>query len=173
MTSVANARTRQVRRGNGNARTRQARRGNGNGRTRQTGKTTKAVLALALFAFMSCHHEPTSEELTQRALEAAKNEAAEAYSHLVEGRYEQYLDCRADMSEAPDDYRRQLIDAYSQHMAQLNNAHRGIATYTVINARMDSSLQVAQVFINVTFADSTQEEILIPMVERNDRWLMK
>ena len=40
-------------------------------------------------------------------------------------------------------------------------------------AQMDSTLQQMQVFLILQYADSTQEEIVVPMVEHNGRWQMK
>jgi len=37
----------------------------------------------------------------------------------------------------------------------------------------DSLPQLMQVFMTVSYSDSTYEEIVVPMVERDGKWLMK
>jgi hypothetical protein len=49
----------------------------------------------------------------------------------------------------------------------------GVTSFTASRATMDSTLQLMQVFLLVNYADSMQEEIVVPMVERNGKWKMK
>ena len=48
-----------------------------------------------------------------------------------------------------------------------------IASVKASRAINDNSLQLMQVFLLVSYADSTQEEIVVPMVEREGEWKMK
>jgi len=73
----------------------------------------------------------------------------------------------------PDDYREQLLTGYKQFMAQQQKTHQSIRSVQTTNARMDSTLQLMQVFLLLEYGDSTQEEIVVPMVEHDGRWRMK
>ncbi len=130
-------------------------------------------LAFALLAgllLLGCH-KLTPEEA---ALAAAKTAAKGYYDHLLAGRYEQFLQGRAGTDSLPDSYREQLITGYRQFMAQQTSAHGGISSLRVNDsAYIDSTLHLIQVFLLLQFADSVEEEIVVPMVEDNGRWLMK
>ena len=101
--------------------------------------------------------------------------AAESYyASLLDGDYEAFLAQRADVESMPASFREQLLVAYKQFVRQQQDAHEGgIASFTASRAQMDSTLQLMQVFLLVNYADSTQEEIVVPMVERDGKWMMK
>ena len=96
------------------------------------------------------------------------------YDHLIRGEYEQFLE-GVDQRErmADDDYRSQLLDCYEQFMAQQTTAHRGILEVRVSNAKTDTIQKITNVFLVLCYGDSTNEEIVVPMVERNGSWRMK
>ena len=127
---------------------------------------TIALAALLLTASCS-QKEQTPEE--------AASQAAQAYYHrLIAGDYEAFLAGRIATDSLPDDYRRQLLDGYRQYHAQLQKTHGGIAGVTISNARHDSVLNLMQTFLLLSFNDSTQEEIVVPMVQdANGTWRLK
>ena len=132
-------------------------------------KPTRPLVAwvgLLLAFFTACSNSPTPEEL---ASEAAKN----YYRQLAAGQYEQFLDGRAGADSLHSDYREQLLVAYKQFVAQQQATHRGIREVRIMNARADSLQGCTNVFLVLCFGDSTNEEIVVPMVERGQRWLMK
>lgn len=110
---------------------------------------------------------PTKEELASLA-------AKGYYEHLIRGEYTQFLegmDQRESMGQ--DDYRSQLLDTYRQFVAQQKEAHRGIREVRIMNAKTDSIDKYTSVFLILCFGDSTNEEIVVPMVERHGSWRMK
>lgn len=109
----------------------------------------------------------TKEELASLA-------AKGYYNHLIHGEYEQFyegMDQREFTSEA--DYRSQMLDNLRQFMARQEKDHRGILEVRVSNATTDTVQQFTNVFLVLCFGDSTNEEIVVPMVERNGAWRMK
>ena len=106
-------------------------------------------------------------------MEDAKEAAEESYEALLNGDYDKFLSGRADMDSIADDYREQLLTSYKQFITQQRNAHNGINGITAKSARIDSTQHLIQVFLLVNYADSLQEEICVPMVERNGEWVMK
>ena len=120
---------------------------------------------LALLLFMACAN-PSPEELASIA-------AKGYYNHLVNGEYEVFLAGQEGADSLPDDYREQLLTSYRQFMAQQNRDHHGILDIRISNAVTDTVLQYTNVFLVLCFGDSVNEEIVVPMVERNGSWRMK
>ena len=109
----------------------------------------------------------TKEELASLA-------AKGYYEHLIHGEYEQFyegMDQREFTSEAA--YRSQMLDNLRQFMARQEKEHHGILEVRVSNAATDTVQQFTNVFLVLCFGDSTNEEIVVPMVERNGSWRMK
>ena len=109
----------------------------------------------------------TKEELASLA-------ARGYYEHLIHGEYEQFyegMDQREFTSEA--DYRSQMLDNLRQFMARQEKEHHGILEVRVSNAATDTVQQFTNVFLVLCFGDSTNEEIVVPMVERDGSWRMK
>lgn len=121
---------------------------------------------IALFALLSCS-SPLSPE--QQAALAAEG----YYRHLLAGEYDQFLEGRAGADSLPDSYREQLLTGYRQFMAQQQEKHDGITAVSVSNVRTDSLDHYTSVFLLLCYGDSTQEEIVVPMVEHNGSWWMK
>ena len=135
---------------------------------------TVVFLPFYFFTFLlfSCG-SATKEELASLA-------AKGYYDHLIHGEYEQFyegLDHRtlSDGTTLSTDsaYRSQMLDNLRQFMAHQEQAHRGVLEVRVSNATTDTVQQLTNVFLVLCFADSTNEEIVVPMVERNGAWRMK
>ena len=126
----------------------------------------KKFASFLLFFLCGCSH-PSSEELASLA-------AKGYYDHLVSGEYESFFE-GMDQSEMMNEvhYRSQLIDNYRQFMAEQDSAHGGIREVRIVRASIDSIQKFTNVFLMLCFGDSTNEEIVVPMVERNGSWRMK
>lgn len=121
---------------------------------------------LALLVLVAACGGPTREELASLA-------AKGYYQHLVEGDYNRFLEGRIMADSLPADYRSQLIDGYSQFLAQQVQARGGITEVRVSRAFTDSTQQYTSVLLTLCYGDSSSEEVVVPMVERDGRWLMK
>jgi hypothetical protein len=118
-----------------------------------------------IFFLASCA-QPTPEELAGLAAQGY-------YRHLVAGEYEQFLEGRVGADSLPDDYREQLLAGYRQFMAQQQRDHQGIRDVHVTSATTDTVAGHTNVMLVLSFGDSIDEEIVVPMVERNGSWRMK
>lgn len=123
-----------------------------------------AFLLVLLFC-MACAN-PSPEEIASIA-------AKGYYTHLVQGEYEAFLEGKDGADSLPDDYREQLLTSYRQFMAQQERDHHGILDIRISNATTDTTLSYTNVFLVLCFGDSVNEEIVVPMVERNGSWRMK
>ena len=122
---------------------------------------------IVLLAMMAACGSATKEELASLA-------AKGYYDHLIHGEYEQFyegMDQRA-LSDEPA-YRSQMLDNLRQFMARQEREHRGVLEVRVSNATTDTVQQFTNVFLVLCFGDSTNEEVVVPMVERNGAWRMK
>jgi len=118
--------------------------------------------------FISCSTRQTPEEQAAQA-------ALSYYNHLLDNRPAEFLDGRLGADSLPDDYRQQLVSAYNQYLADMVDKHGGLSGVEISPnvGRTDSTLHHTYAFLLLTFRDSTQEEITIPMVNDGERWLMK
>ena len=115
---------------------------------------------------MSCGN-PTAEEMASLA-------AKGYYEHLIHGEYEQFLQGKAGLNKhSEEEYWNQLRDNCHQFVHQQEQAHRGIHEVRVVNAKTDTLQKFTNVFMMLCFGDSTNEEIVVPMVERDGRWYMR
>jgi hypothetical protein len=128
-------------------------------------KLVYLVLLVSLAQWAACS-SPTREELASLA-------AKGYYQHLIEGDFDHFLEGRVMADSLPDDYRSQLIDGYSQFLAQQVQARGGIKEVRISRAFTDSSQQYTSVLLMLCYGDSTSEEVIVPMVEHNGRWMMK
>ena len=128
-------------------------------------KLVYLVLLVFLAQWAACS-SPTREELASLA-------AKGYYQHLIEGDFNHFLEGRVMADSLPDDYRSQLIDGYSQFLAQQVKARGGINEVRISRAYTDSTLQYTSVLLMLCYGDSTSEEVIVPMVEHNGRWMMK
>ena len=96
------------------------------------------------------------------------------YEHLINGEYDLFLEGKNGLNKhVEQEYWSQLRDNCCQFIHRQNETHRGIHEVRVVNAKTDTLLKYTNVFIVLCFGDSTNEEIVVPMVERDGRWLMK
>ena len=128
---------------------------------------------IVLLAVLTACGRATKEELASLA-------AKGYYDHLIHGEYEQFYE-GMDQRTLPDGttlsdeavYRSQMLDNLRQFMARQAQEHRGVLEVRVSNATTDTVQQLTNVFLVLCFADSTNEEIVVPMVERHGAWRMK
>ena len=124
-------------------------------------------VVLVILAILTACGSATKEELASLA-------AKGYYDHLIHGEYEQFyegMDQRELTGEA--EYRSQMLDNLRQFMARQEKEHHGVLEVRVSNVTTDTVQQFTNVFLVLCFGDSTNEEIVVPMVERNGSWRMK
>ncbi len=122
-----------------------------------------SVICLALFA--SCS-EPTREE---QAAEAAKT----YYEHLIAGRDAEYVAGLYGSDTIPEEFRSQLRDNARMFMAIQKEEHRGIIDVRTIRTEQDTARHAVNVFLMLCFGDSINEQVVVPMMEHNGRWVMR
>ena len=135
-----------------------------------TKRLSPFICAVCLLLLLACSAAPSPDEA---ALAAAKESVQASYEQLLAGHYDEFLEGRSGTSEMPERYREQLRTSCKQFMAQQESLHRGIRSFSVSDARIDSAQKLIQVFLILNYGDSTQEEIVVPVVRQDGAWKMK
>lgn len=129
----------------------------------------KFLLSLTLCGILMMSCKPVSPE--QRAAEAALS----YYHDLTNDRVEDFLEGKAGVDKLPADYCDQLLETYRKYLADIEEKHGGIHEIQISPnvGRCDSTLHLTYAFLLLCYNDSTQEEVVVPMVEENGNWKMK
>lgn len=133
---------------------------------RQKTKHRSVLCLLCLCLFAACQQRPNPDAL---ALQAAKG----YYEELLSGNCEAFLDGKAVADSLPLDYRSQMLQVYRNFLDEQQENHGGLRHVTAERAFRDTTLHLTHAFLLLHFADSTREEITVPMVEVNGQWKMK
>lgn len=129
--------------------------------------STAALVMMAVLLSTGCSKdEPT------KPLDAAET-ALQSYEALYDGNCEEFLKARANYDEMPENYREALLTCYQQHVAEVNQQHGGVTKVEATRTQNDTVNNVVQVFMMVSYNDSTQEEIVVPVVKVKDEWKLK
>lgn len=105
----------------------------------------------------------------QLAAEAAK----EYYDLLLEGKYREFVAGYNQPNRLPDGYHDQLVMNAQMFVEQQQDEHKGIDKVNILNAKADTAHHVADVFLQMVYADSTKEQVVVPMVEVKGEWKMR
>lgn len=130
----------------------------------------KKILYLAVLfvvaGFVASCSKPKPEEIVAKAAE-------QYYSYLLDGKYEAFVDGCYQQDTIRGVYRQQLIENAKMFVAQQKTQHKGIKSFEVSNAEVDTAAHTANVFLLLTFGDGGSEEVLLPMVEKDELWMMR
>lgn len=95
------------------------------------------------------------------------------YDLLLEGKYDEFVEGQNMPHRIPEGYRQQLVLNAKMFVEQQKDEHRGMKDFQVLDAKADTAHHVADVYLTVTYGDSTKEQIVVPMVEVEDKWKMR
>ena len=95
------------------------------------------------------------------------------YKNLLKGDYAAFVDGHYRPDSIPRSYREQLIANAKMFIGQQQTERRGIKEIRIVRAKADTALHVANVFMMFAYGDSTNEEVLIPMVEHKGVWYLR
>ena len=128
----------------------------------------KIVLsAVALLMLAACEKKQINPN------EVMGNAAKIYYGYLIEGKYDAYVDGFYQPDSIPGSYREQLIVNAKQYIGQIKDDHSGLAAVQPVRAKTNTAHHVGRAFLMLCFADSTKEEIVVPMVLHEGNWYLK
>ncbi len=115
-------------------------------------------LSVVLLVSASCHR-PSLDDLSD---ESARYAAEFYYAMLVEGRFDEYVAAMEHSGEMRPEMRSQMVALMAQFVDDIKMNKGGLVS---AKATSDSlSGNEACVFLDVLYADSTQERVAFPMV---------
>lgn len=119
-------------------------------------------LLYAALLFAACSTAPSEPAIVAEA----------AYEALIAGQWEQYLSLTSTGDSLPRDIRQERIDMLREYMSIEQTLRGGM---TAAKALRDTLVDDdnAFVFMELQWADSTKEEIMLPMVRVGDVWRIR
>lgn len=125
-------------------------------------------LLVILGSALSCKQEtPVAEDVVLK-------QAQEYYQLLLSGEYDAFLSGIEGLDSLPADYREQLMANTCQFVDVQRKQRGGMVRVEGLRAVIDSTATTyANAFLMVCFGDSTHEEVVVPMVEKQGKWLMR
>lgn len=126
---------------------------------------TAALLVLALAA---CGHEEAAVRHTTPA-----DAAIAYYDLLVKGQYADFVAGMQSCDSVTDAYREQMVTLIKQHYVEAAKVNGGLHAASVVRTQVIDDTLAANVFLNLTYNDSTSEEIVQPMVWDGQQWRMR
>ena len=127
------------------------------------------LISYLSFLTSACSSPTPEEQARADAMVAAQH----GYRLLLDGDYEGFASCHAGVGDAPRSYREQLADACRMYIATEQRTHQGISSAKATRAEMDSTLNLMQVFMLLTYGDGSSEEIVVPVVMDQGQWKLR
>lgn len=125
-------------------------------------------MLVILGSALSCKQEtPVAEDVVLK-------QAQEYYQLLLSGEYDAFLSGIEGVDSLPADYREQLMANTCQFVDVQRKQRGGMVRVEGLRAVIDSTATTyANAFLMACFGDSTREEVVVPMVEKQGKWLMR
>ena len=105
--------------------------------------------------------------------EKASEAAVAYYQALVNGDYKAFSHGMSDYDNLPEAYRRQRDELAKIFLEQQKKEHGGLSSVTVSETTLNDTEDMANVYLQILFSDSVNEEVVVPMIKKGERWLMR
>ena len=117
----------------------------------------------------------------EQQADAALLSAKQYYDSLVAGNNAFFIRATYLPDTIPTSYREQLETNAKMFMARQTDEHKGITAVDTVACVHDTipakgdrpAIHTANAFLMLTFGDNEKEEIVVPMIEHDGRWLMR
>jgi thioredoxin-related protein len=123
------------------------------------------VLFASVIFFSACSEKHEDD----KAAMAAKN----YYSMLIEGKYAEFIDATVNTGNLPRSYKEQLVTNIKQFASVQKEERGGIKDVKVVSSTYNKKKTAADVLLVLCYKDSASEEVVVPMVEKDGKWLMR
>ena len=94
-----------------------------------------------------------------------------SYEYLQKGKFEKFVSEIAYADSMSDDYRAQMVDLVKEFAASQEMQHGKLVSVEATNDTIIDAM--AHVFLQLSYADSTSEEVGVPMVKVGKPWKMQ
>ena len=116
-----------------------------------------------LLMVCACGSKATEKQAVEKAV-------TESYDALLAGRYADYVAMLAGASSRSADYNEQLAANAAMFIEEQQRLHTNIVDVRVADVRVDHGASKAQAFVVMCYGDSTNEEIVLPLVKEDNVW---
>lgn len=132
----------------------------------KTDNWLSVLLLSCIFILAGCHSDGLSRD--QRH---ARRAAERCYKYLRQGKYNRFVGEIAYADQMSPEYRRQMEDLVHESAAREVRAHGEMLSATAVGDTLADDR--AHIYLQVIYADSTLEEIGLPMVCVDGDWKMQ
>ncbi len=133
-----------------------------------TKTTLKRFLSavLMVLALVACHNDGLTRD-QRRARRAAER----CYRYLQNGKYDRFVSEIAYADQMSPEYRSQMQDLIHEASERDRRAHGNLISVEAVGDTIQSDL--AHIYLQLTYADSTSEEVGLPMICIDGDWKMQ
>lgn len=126
---------------------------------------------LSLGLLLAC----SSEKQPQAGLPAlpSEEEVVGYYGLYTRGDYAAFVAAMASCDGKPQDYRHQMEILFKQHAARMAREKGGVRAVSVGRMEPHHGNTMVNAFLNVTYQDSTTEEVMLPLVFVDGKWRLR
>lgn len=124
------------------------------------------LFALPLLLFAAC--SPSKDEGT-KATEAAQ----EYYQKLFEGDYRSFVEAHHNHRFMPEAYRKQMVDNAKMFVFKMRSEKEGIDSVLVTKGIFHDTDSTAEAFLILKFGNREREQIVVPMISADHKWLLR
>ena len=121
------------------------------------------LTVVILLMVCGCGSKATEKQAVEKAV-------TESYDALLAGRYADYAAMLAGASSRSADYNEQLAANAAMFIEEQQRLHTSIVDVRVADVRIDHGASRAQAFVVMCYGDSTNEEIVLPLVKEDNVW---
>ena len=135
-------------------------------------KTLLPLLLITLISMSSClGNSQTEPEIDKTTL---TDELAVYYYKLkVKGNYKECISNMNSCDSTTDKYKNRMHDMLKHHANGIKSEKQGVDSIFVTRKQYNAQGNIAYVFLNVRYKDQTQEEILLPLVRKDNEWHLR
>lgn len=127
------------------------------------------LLLTSICLLTACYGKQAQTD-NQADCEEADSAAVTYYMLRANGKYAEYVSAMHSCDSMPDAYRNNMALMLEQHQAEVMKRKKGVKRANVIRCELHNNAHMANVFLNVTFNDGSQEEVIMPMILDGKQW---
>lgn len=128
---------------------------------------TWCMVVIFAWAFGSCGNSGGDDVLPN------EKEVVYLYNLYVHGDYSSYVAAMASCDSMPMSYRQQMQFMLKMQAHKMRKEKGGVSAVTVSRMEPHDGDSLVNVYLNVAYKDSTEEEILFPVVKKNGQWRIR
>ena len=126
------------------------------------------LLLIPILAVVSCHSG--KGEPAAHASDVADTTVVRLYMLAPQGHYAEHVAAMQSCDGTTQAYKDQVMLALKQHQDYIRKEKKGVKQATVERIECNAQGNMANAFLNVTYNDGSQEEVLFPIVRDNLGW---